>query len=75
MGVRFGMGMRFGMVSDRVVGVRLCCGCENCGCGGVSLVLLLILVVVVDVVVFFFGVGADIGCSVCLSFFFFGSSG
>ena len=24
---------------------------------------------------FFFGVGADIGCSVCLSFFFFGSSG
>ena len=36
-----------------------------------------ILVVVVDVVnFFFFGVGADIGCSVCLSFFFFlGSSG
>ena len=39
-------------------------------CGGVLLALPLILVVVVDVVVFFFGVGVDIGCSVCLSFFF-----
>ena len=39
-------------------------------CGGVSLALPLILVVVVDVVVFFFGGGVDIGCSVCLSFFF-----
>ena len=42
-------------------------------CGGVSRTPPPILVVVVDVVVFFFffAVGADIGCSVCLSFFFF----
>ena len=75
MGVRFGMGMRFGMVSDRIVG----CGSEiGMGVrfvaverGGVSLEPPLILVVVVDVVVFFFfGVGVDIGCSVCLGFFF-----
>ena len=60
--------------------LRSGCGCEICGCGWVSLALLSILVVVVDVVgfffFFFFGVRADIGCSVCLSFFFFlGSSG
>ena len=62
LGVRFGMSMRFGMVSNRVVGVRLCCGCEICGCGGVSLVLLLILVVVFVWGFFFFLVAvADIG--------------
>ena len=62
------MGLRFGMVSDRVVAVK---------CGGVSPAPLPILVMVIDVeVFFFFGVGANIGCNVCLSFFlFFGSSG
>ena len=44
------MGVRFGMVSDRVVGVRLGCACEICGYGWVSLVPPLILVVVVDFV-------------------------
>ena len=59
------------MVSNRVVGVRSGCRCEICGCGWVLPVPPPILVVVVDVVVFFFfGVGVDIGCSVCLSFFF-----
>ena len=42
------MGVRFGMVSDRVVG----CGCEICGCGWVSRASPPILVVMVDVVVF-----------------------
>ena len=46
MGVRFGMGLRFGMVSDRVVAVK---------CGGVSPAPLPILVVVIDVEGFFFG--------------------
>ena len=45
MGVRFVMGLRFGMVSDRVVAVK---------CGGVSPAPLPILVVVIDVEVFFF---------------------
>ena len=39
-------------------------------CGGVSPAPLLILVVVFFFFFFFF-VGADIGCSVCLSLFFF----
>ena len=39
------MGVRFGMVSDRVVAVK---------CGGVSPAPLLTLVVVIDVDVFFF---------------------
>ena len=54
------MGVRFRMVSNRVVG----CGCEICGCGWVSPMLsLLILVVVVDVVVFylFIAIVANIG--------------
>ena len=50
MGVIFGMGMRFGMVLDWVVGVRF----VVVECGGVSPAPSSILVVVVDVVVFFF---------------------
>ena len=45
MGVRFGVGLRFGMVLDRVVAVK---------CGGFSPAPLPILVVVIDVEVFFF---------------------
>ena len=44
-GVRIGMGLRFGMDSDRVVAVK---------CGGVSPAPLPILVVVIDAEVFFF---------------------
>ena len=57
------MGVRFRMVSNRVMG----CGCEICGYGWVSPMLpLLILVVVVDVVVFYLFIAtvANIGVSV-----------
>ena len=66
------MGVRFGMVSDRVVSVRLGCRCEICGYGWVSPVLPPILVVLV--VFFFFlrqhwwmWVCAGGGCRCCCS--------